>query len=41
MQVTAAALFLASVVLRLELQIQKVVVVSDCSRDVDWLLVEG
>jgi len=37
-QVAVAALFLASAVLRLELQ---GVVVSDCSRDVDWLLVEG
>ena len=41
MQVAVADLFLASAVLRLELQLQKVVVVSDCSRDVGWLLVEG
>ena len=40
-QVTVAALFLASWVVRVDLQLQKGVVVSDCSLVVDWLLVEG
>ena len=40
-QVNVVALFLASSVLRVDLQLQKGVAVSDCSRVVDWLLVEG
>ena len=40
-QVAVAALSLASAVLKVEQQLQKAVVVSDCYRVVDWLLVEG
>ena len=40
-QVTVVALFLASLVLRVDLQLQMGVAVSDCSLVVDWLPVEG
>ena len=40
-EVAVAALFLASAVLRVEWQLQKAVVVSDCLLVVDCLLVEG
>ena len=41
MKVTVAALFLASVVLTVKLQLQRgVVVVSDCYQVVHWLLLQ-